>query len=317
LPKVGKNRENETKQRPLENAPPLDTLGQLPTKGLKTLKKRARSKWWTRAIVGRLLYVESPIHKTYQRAYYCSGVLTQEGQKITTKYCDSRICHICNRIRTAKLMNGYISQFEKLEDLEFTTLTIPNVKADILKETVTDILKTWADVVRVLRERKKINLSGIRKIEITYNSIYDTYHPHLHILSDSNVGDLLIAEWLKRFPNASIKAQNTKKAEQSALNEIFKYTTKIIARQKGITYIYIQALDVIMQALHGRRTFQPFGKIRKIEEDIEQLESIVYSDLPDYEFITWCWNGEDWENTAGEQLTGYKPPNGNDIDFIE
>jgi hypothetical protein len=139
----------------------------------------------------------------------------------------------------------------------------------------------------------------------------------LHILSDSNVGDLLIAEWLKRFPNASIKAQNTKKAEQSALNEIFKYTTKIIARQKGITYIYIQALDVIMQALHGRRTFQPFGKIRKIEEDIEQLESIVYSDLPDYEFITWCWNGEDWENTAGEQLTGYKPPNGNDIDFIE
>lgn len=214
------------------------------------------------------------------------------------------------------MINGYVSQFENLGSLEFTTLTVPNVKAHELKDSVDTLIKSASNITRVLRERKNLSVSGIRKIEVTYNSIKDDYHPHLHILNDSNVGDIIIDEWLKRHPNANRIAQLSKPADKSSLNEIFKYTTKIVSRKKGSTLIYIPALDVIMQSLAGRRTFQPFGKIRRVEEDIEELQSEEYKNLPDYDLIEWVWSDNDWINNYGENLTGYKPPTG-DIDFIE
>ena len=154
-----------------KNGLPLDTLAQLPTNPLKTgldsLSKRARSKWYTQAISGALLYTESPLHKYYQSAYYCNHILTQYGQEITGKYCNTRVCHICNRIRTAKLINGYVGQLMALDGLEFVTLTVPNCTKVQLRSTVDKMIKAASNIVRVLRERRHIDVSGIRKVEIT------------------------------------------------------------------------------------------------------------------------------------------------------
>ena len=92
------------------------------------------------------------------------------------------------------MMAGYIEPLRELGDLYFTTLTIKNVKAENLAETIEKMLKDISNIIRVLRERKKINISGIRKIEITYNAKMDTYHPHFHILHNKNVGDIIIEE---------------------------------------------------------------------------------------------------------------------------
>jgi ribosomal protein S8 len=294
---------------------PLDTLGQLPTDALKSLKKRARSKWYTTAIVGRLLFLNSPLHSYYQRAYYCSHILTQNGKKITTKYCDTRVCHICNRIRTAKLMNGYVSQLSKFEKLEFVTLTIPNCTEAELPVTIDLMLKNFSNIVRVLRERRKIDLSGIRKFEVTYNAVTNTYHPHIHALVDSGVGNIIVTEWLNRYVTAFDKAQDVVEADLSALNEIFKYTTKIVAgRSKNKIQVFIPALDVIMQSLKGRRCFQPFGKVKKVDENLDDLDAVEY-DIPEYDFLEWIWNDCDWVN-SGKTLTGYVSPD-IDFDFIE
>jgi hypothetical protein len=290
---------------------PLDTLGQLPTDGLKTLKKRARSKWWTQAIVGRLLYLESPLHKYYQSAYFCSHILTQTGQKVTAKYCDSRICHVCNRIRTAKMMNGYVTQLQKLGALQFVTLTIPNCNGDDLNDSVSSIIKSFSNIVRVIRERKKIAFSGIRKLEITFNPRTGTFHPHVHALVDSDVGDLIVDEWLKRYPDAVRIAQDVTDADKDSLNELFKYTTKIVAgRNKNVFDVFIPAIDRIMIALRGRRSFQPFGNIKKVDEEIGDLDAVDY-DIPEYDFIEWVWKECDWVNNR-KTLTGYVPP---DIEF--
>ncbi len=60
----------------------LDTLAQLPTAD-KTLYKKARAKYYTNAIVAPLLYLDSPLHKQYQRAYYCNHTIIQDGNKFT------------------------------------------------------------------------------------------------------------------------------------------------------------------------------------------------------------------------------------------
>lgn len=293
----------------------LDTLGQLPTDDLNNLKKRARSKWYTQAVTGRLLYLESPLHKYYQSAFYCAHILKQEGKKVTAHYCGTRVCHICNRIRTAKLIKGYINQLMDLGGLQFVTLTIPNCTEDELKDTVDSLLKSISNIVRVIRERKKIKINGIRKIEITYNSIVNTFHPHIHLLVDSNAGDLIVTEWLKRYPEAKIQAQDVRVADKNSLNEIFKYTTKIVSKSKGHINIFIPALDKILLSLKGRRCFQPFGIIKKIDEDDASLESVEYDDIQEYDYIEWIWSECDWIN-GNKTLTGYVSPD-IDLNFIE
>jgi hypothetical protein len=303
----------------------VHTLGQLPpdpSNSLVTLRKRARSKWYTQAIVGRLLYQNSPLHRYYQRAYYCNHELTQEGLKITGKFCDTRVCHICNRIRTAKMMNGYISQFVKFDYLEFVTLSVRSVTGNKLRETITEMRRVLTLIIRHFREKLKLDISGVIKIEVTYNLIEDWYHPHIHLIVTGKVGNLFVQEWLKRFPDtSSFKGQDCREADPNALNEIFKYQTKIIVGSKDKLLVHIPALDTIMVALKGKRTFQPFGSIRKVAEDINGIQSQEYQGIKEYPFVNWIWEDCDWvlsnvTEMGRDTLTGYIPPD-IQIQFVE
>jgi hypothetical protein len=238
------------------------------------------------------------------------------------------------------MMAGYIEPLRELGDLYFTTLTIKNVKAENLAETIEKMLKDISNIIRVLRERKKINISGIRKIEITYNAKMDTYHPHFHILHNENVGDIIIEEWLKRNPTAKQKGWDwkekkmvdlqvskpvTKKNEDDKkfLNEIFKYATKFVvkdSKDRNIMNVYVPALDNILRALHTKRSVQSFGDIRKLkiaeEEGEQELLSQEIIDIEEETYKEWQWSAiddiYDWLDNNGKRLTNYKPP---DIEF--
>jgi hypothetical protein len=291
----------------------LDTLAQVPTTD-RTLYKKARAKHYTKRIVAPLLYLDSPLHSQYQRAFYCNDTIIQDGNKFTSKYCNSRACHICNRIRTAKCMKGYTSQLSGLGSLSFTTLTIRNVNKEQLRDTVKQMSKALTNILRVLRERRKIDISGIKKVEITYNSVTDTYHPHIHILHNKDCGKMIIEEWLKRYSNeADIKAQDTRKANQDSLNELFKYSTKVAYKSKGdkAYKVFIPALDAILCALDGMRTFQPFGSIRKQSEEVKELQ-VQEIEGTEKEYTEWQYNEDihDWQDiyNRDKRLTDYKPP---------
>ena len=306
------------------NLPPsLDTLAQLPTKskkgGLNTLQKRARSKWFTSQIVTPLIlhtqYIEKDekFRKYFSSAFYCSHVLTQENKRVKTKYCNTRVCNQCNRIRTAKLINGYISQLSG-KKLFFVTLTIPNVNKSDLKTSISKMIKDCSNIIRVIRERKKININGIRKIEVTYNKNTNEYHPHIHLLVDV-CPELIVQEWLKRNKFSKPIAQDIREANQNSLNELFKYTTKIAVtkntKESNKIKLEVEALYNIVKALDKKRAFQPFGNIKKVTEDIkeEELKGEEHKELPDYDFCEWIWIESDWINSEGETLTNYKPPN--------
>jgi hypothetical protein len=238
------------------------------------------------------------------------------------------------------MMAGYIEPLRGLGDLYFTTLTIKNVKAENLAETIEKMLKNMSNIIRVLREKRKINISGIRKIEITYNAKMDTYHPHFHILHNENVGDIIIDEWVKRNPTAKKKVWDWKKKEmvdiqtskpvtkkdeddKKFLNEIFKYATKFVvkdSKDRNIMNVYVPALDNILRALHTKRSVQSFGEIRKLkiaeEEGEQELLSQEIIDIEEEIYKEWQWafidDIYDWLDNNGKRLTNYKPP---DIEF--
>jgi hypothetical protein len=210
-------------------------------------------------------------------------------------------------------MNSYVHQLTKLESIQFVTLTLPNVKDVDLLYTIEYMNKVWFQIRQILKHRG-YKLSGIRKLEITYNAISDTYHPHYHIIVNDK-GIQIIQEWIKRIQTANINAQDCRQADKNSLNEIFKYTTKIIDRKKNNLTVYADALNTIMLSLRNKRSIQTFGIIKQVAEDIDEneLNAQVY-DVPVYDFMQWHWVKNDWVNKSIQPLTGYTPPE--DLKFI-
>lgn len=295
----------------------LDTLAQLGTDAgkqgrMSALAKRARSKFYGRALATQLTVLRSPLEKSYRNSIYCASVLEQNGEKFTGRYCNARWCPVCNRIRTAKMIRGYAPQLALLEDAQFVTLTVPNVPAPDLKGTIEGMIKTAQRVQDAIkkrhqRKRQSWQLVGLRKLECTYNPVANTYHPHFHyLIQGADAARVLVADWLSALPAASFKAQDRRRAHEGASMELFKYFSKFVTEgADGRRVTDTKALDVIFQAMQGKRVFQPIG-IRKVPEDIQELQA-VESDLP-AGFGYWVWFDNDWANVeTGEVLTGYIP----------
>ena len=278
----------------------------------KSLKQKAKNTYFSKELAKNLMCLDSKLLKAYKRTYYdCCAVIVQDGKKLTSRYCGARWCNTCNRIRTAKLLNGYLKPLKELSNPYFVTLTIPNViKAD-LKHSIREMLSTSTKIIRCLKY-KGYAVNGIRKLECTYNSISDTYHPHFHFIVDSKfIGNELITEWLNRYPNAERHCQDLQQiniTNDAGIKELFKYQTKMVSKANNDFQIFLSPLDTIFNSIKGIRTFQSFGNIKKVLEDIDNLQSELCEDLEYYEFILWRWDKSDWVNMAnGNGLTNYKP----------
>lgn len=314
LPYIAENQNSGREKRASEAKPLLDKLAQPGTSDINSLKKRAKAKYVTRGIILPLINLKSSLEKYYWRTYHCAEILMQEGNKITGKYCNNRCCIVCARIRTAKLINEYLPVIKKeITDPYFITLTIPNIPAIALKFTVDKMIKTIIKINDTFRHRRDFRLKGIRKLECTYNPEENNYHPHFHLLINTEkAGQELIGSWLECYPQANRAAQDIRPADQHSLIEIFKYTTKIF-NKKDITLegnvlkmkVDPRALDIIFQAFQGKRIFQAMG-INKlsINEDIDEIQTQEIEGLKE-DIDIWVWENEfsDWINSSGEFLT--------------
>lgn len=288
----------------------LDTLAQPgtdpPEKSEKnTLKKRAIAKYKTVEIILPLIDLQSDLKKAYWSTFHCCNVLLQDGQKITGRYCNNRWCIVCNRIRTAKLINGYLPVIRKeIPDPFFVTLTIPNMPASDLKASIIEMTRTIIKIQSTFRHRKDFRLKGIRKIECVPGK-HNDFHPHLHLLvSGELAGRELIKAWLNSYPDADKRGQDIRPADQNSLIELFKYSTKLTAGSKNKP----KALDIIFKALYKKRVFQPIGlKKVALSEDIDEIQAQEIEELKSAVDV-WVWEQEvkDWLNSSGELLTEYK-----------
>ena len=295
---------SETEIKPLratDQDQPIDGKG-----GRQKLLKRARSKYITNGITGKLRALKSPLEKSYLNTFFCCSSMQQKGQVITSTYCGNRWCLLCNRIRTARLISGYQKPLTDLPDLHFVTLTRPNVSAHLLRSEIKTMLSELREIQNGFFRKNKIQFRGIRKIECTYNIKRDDYHPHFHLIVSGREQAYLLRDlWVKRNPTANLAAQDIRKCDENSLLELFKYFTKIIQDGK----LYAQPLDNIFRAIRRVRVFQPFG-IRKVSEEIEELISEEYE--IQMREVVWIWRDDqqsgDWYSVeTGEGLTGYAP----------
>lgn len=279
------------------------------------LNKKAAAKFLSAGLSIKLLKAnpQSSLYAGYQRSYFCAARLDQEGNRIRSKYCKNRWCAVCNRIRTAKIMTGYspaIKQLQESEPCYFVTLTKKSVTATNLTESVDLMESVWRRIMTSKTNRKR-KVIGLRKAECTIRP-NNHYHYHYHVvIQGKENAEWLVDSWLKRLNDeAQASAQDIRILDPDSLHEIFKYFTKLTTSKKDKTEereLYDpQRMDVIFRAIKGRRTFQPFGKLKMVSEDIEDITVEEFNQIKQA-VKEWTWHEDNYFDTDGIALTSYKP----------
>ncbi len=299
----------------------LDTLAQLSTTTSNTLvnnnlqevdnlklglQKRARAKAFTYSYLFDLIDLKSSLNKSYWLTYRCSSVILQDDNKISSRYCNQRWCLVCNRIRTAKIINGYKSEIDKFSDPHFLTLTIPNVSAKDLPTAIVSMNKTIRDITKNAKKTYNTRIKALKKYECTYNNKTDEYHPHFHlIVNDKTTGELMMSLWLDKYKGADRKGQDLRQADNSSLVELCKYFTKIVSKDNDYNP---KALDTMFKAVKGKRTFQPIGIKKQVSEEVEDIqEQEIDFKPPAKEIYVYEKDVYDWVSSSGECLSEYIP----------
>ena len=282
-----------------------------------TLQKRARRKQIALTLMEGLIKLKSPLLYAYTITQnQCVNVLLHEGSKITSSYCGYRWCPVCNAIRTGKLINGYLPAFREMKEPYFVTLTAPTVSLYQLDREINYRNKIFQDIRKyhkslVNTNKIEFELNGIRKLEVVPRP--DNFaHPHYHMIVDGKESaNFIYSQWLTRIPTAVKKAQDVKPIDETGLIELFKYVTKFWSKDEETGNPKIATpyeMDQIYQSLKKRRTVQPFGNIRLVSEDINEIESIEMEGVtPKEDVSVWENPAIDWIDTYGELASGFRP----------
>ena len=207
------------------------------------------------------------------------GVTSENGiaKIVKANFCRERLCNICAWRRQAK----FIAQAKQLlnilgKDYQFifVTLTIKNCGLNDLEQTVDQLLYGW----NKLNKQRKISRSwigSIRSLELSYNHITNTFHPHIHTLiavrknyfNYENYISLneLIDRWqialgIDYKPNVDIKKTYGNDETDGAI-ETIKYSLKPSK--------YREALEGFHTVLSGRRLISFSGVFFRLRKELK------------------------------------------------
>lgn len=305
-------------------------------KNSQALKGRAKCKLITQKTILQLIKVAEEKGateriKSYWNTYHCQGQITSSNDRIYGKYCKTRFCTLCLRIRKAEIINKYLPTIEQWESPYFVTLTVKAVKEDKLKSWINGFGTVFRKITGKYKKRhqrgKGKKLMGIKSLECNFNPKEQTYNPHLHlIVPDKETADIFLVEWQRYMKGkntnqkyTSAWAQHKRPIKQERVKDLIetiKYGSKIFtepdvknkskSKNKIPPAIYANALDNIFAAMKGKRLFDRFGfDLPKQTKTTKSTAQFIKN------FDDWIYDNSinDWINhSTGELLTGYVPP---------
>lgn len=295
-------------------------------KNIKGLKGWAKRKLITQKMMLALIDVakekgKTDHNKAYWNTYHCLSHAYSSNGLLYGKYCKNRFCTLCLCIRKAEIVNKYLPVLKEWTEPYLVTLTIrsvPHWRLTIIFNKMIQGFQRIKDKYRKRNQRKGVkNLIGIKSLECNFNPKRKSYNPHFHlIVPDKETAEIFITEWCKLWTRkwTSLAAQDKRLVTNLAkgLIECVKYGTKIFtepdvnkkARQKGISHIYVSALDNILRAMKGHRLFDRFG----FNLPTPSLDTGKFTPLNHYDEWIFDVSNSDWVNPeTAEMLSGYNP----------
>lgn len=190
-------------------------------------------------------------------------------------FCRVRLCPMCSWRRSLKVA-GQVSQIldaiNRREPMAYVllTLTVRNVRGEALSGALDAMMRGWQRFIQ--RENYKRAVKGhYRALEITHNvnplsEVYDTYHPHFHVLLAVKPSYftsryyLSQTRWAQLWREAmrldyvpSVDVRRVKGNTAAAVAEVAKYAVKpedLLVDDWDLTVETVRLLDKV---LHQRR----------------------------------------------------------------
>lgn len=221
----------------------------------------------------------------------------------SANFCRVRVCPMCNWRRSLKLFSQVSAitdaiLVEKKARFIFVTLTVQNVRGDVLRETIDELNRAFKYIVdkhQTFAPAKKLkeNLLGYMKAEeITYNADRDDFHPHIHAILEVRPsyfrGDGYIKQndWTAMWRAALgvdydplVDVRNIKGGTAKAVAEVAKYPVKmdnilkIADKDKAA-----KALTQLYSAIFKRRLVTFGGDFREYRRRLD-LDDVETGDL--------------------------------------
>ena len=105
----------------------------------------------------------------------------------SARFCKDRLCSMCQwrrslrQFKTSVQLGHELLRRQPTYKFLFLTLTVPNVKLEELSGALDHIFESWRRLYQ-RQEVRKVVKAYLRTLEVTYNHLEDTWHPHLHAL---------------------------------------------------------------------------------------------------------------------------------------
>lgn len=229
----------------------------------------------------------------FRRGINEQGELADLSQLHKANFCKQRLCPMCAWRRGLKMYSQAIQIANALENeysAVFLTLTVPSVSSSALSELIHEMQEAWHKFTMV-RPIKKVMQGYIKSLEITYNPVMNTYHPHFHVVIFVNKDygsthylshEQWLQYWRDSMQDQSIQFVNIKKIYEnesrgtdgfaSAVAEVCKYPFKPSALDYDIS------IETLSHALKGVRTISMGGIAKKVAI-LLKLDDIENGDL--------------------------------------
>lgn len=236
-------------------------------------------------------------------------------------FCRVRLCPMCQWRRSLK-MHGqvkacleYLAAQRRSQHCQpyryiMLTLTVPNCDGRDLSYTLDLLQQSWQRLQRRKEYRAAIK-GNVRCVEITYNRVADTYHPHIHallaVLPSYFASRYYInhSQWLDiwrdctRIPAITQVDVRKTTGDAAAVAEVTKYATKASDYLMPENYDkMVDVLGALLLSCHKRR-FAGWGGVLRDAHRALALDDVEDGDLINTD------NAEDTDDTAPAPLLSW------------
>ena len=251
---------------------------------------------------------------SYFMKFY-ANVTLEKRKLMMANSCNNRFCPMCAYRKARKdglkhmIMTKKLKKDNKYAFL-FLTLIAPSVPGEELENEIKSYAAAFNRFV-LFKEFQKINLGYIRKLEITYNSEKNTYHPHYHLILCVNKSYFKSRDYIKQKKwlemwkiakrDMTITQVDVRKADKNSFLEIAKYAAK------DSDYLLNQnVFDVFYKSLKGKKilTYNRIFKDLSKEYDDGKLDYLKDVDTTDYIYkLVFQWLGNEYKEIIFENLS--------------
>lgn len=226
-------------------------------------------------------------------------------------FCENRFCPNCNYNLSRKLgiemsiMCKYIIEKNNYNFI-FLTLTAPNVNKDDLSNELISYYESFKKLFKA-KEINKISKGYIRKLEITYNSNRDDFHPHYHVLiavdkSYFTSRDYISRKkWLELWQRSkndnSITQVDVRKVKSDELINSLLELSKYLSKDSD--YLFSKEIfEVFYKNLKGKQYITFSGCFKDARKLYKSGELDYLKDIDDTEYIYkiyYIWRNSDYD----------------------